>query len=302
MTVSLPAHHDEHTHPHPRLTTLSAEERLRLVGDLARTVTTVLEPQRLIERITELITHRFDFFFTTIMLREGDDLVVRSGHGREHGYDERILGLRCRIGERGVSGWAAAEGRTIVVPDVSVEPRFCWAWDDHGIKSAILIPLQGRDRLIGMLEADSDRLDDFPPEDVVLLEALASSLPSSSRTPSCSTPSAAAAAGLPTITEIAGKVTSILDLQELLDQTTELIAERFGYRSVAIMLRDREGRRVAGDGGGQPGRAEHVVAGDRQRSPRHVRAGRPTGLTQLSNDTSRNPYFIRCRPRDPAPS
>src|SRR6266487_4553277 len=80
------------------------------------------------------------------------------------------------IGESGVSGWAAAEGRTIVVPDVLAEPRFCWAWSDHGIQSAVLIPLQGRDRLIGMLEADSDRLNDFNAEDVVLLEALAAQL------------------------------------------------------------------------------------------------------------------------------
>src|SRR5215211_2517687 len=174
--ISPPAHNDEHAHPHPRPATQSAEERLRLIGELVRTFTTILEPQLLIERITELITHRFDFFYTTIMLCEGQDLVVRSAHGRDHGYDERLLGMRCRIGESGVSGWAAAEGRTIVVPDVAAEPRFCWAWSDHGIESAILIPLQGRDQLIGMLEADSDRQDDFNPEDVVLLEALAGQL------------------------------------------------------------------------------------------------------------------------------
>ena len=70
MVVS-PAHHDEHTHPHPRPATQSPEDRLRLIGELARSFTTILEPQQLIERITELITHRFDFFYTTIMLCEG---------------------------------------------------------------------------------------------------------------------------------------------------------------------------------------------------------------------------------------
>jgi DNA-binding NarL/FixJ family response regulator/signal transduction histidine kinase len=294
MTVSLPAHHDEHTHPHPRITTLSAEERLRLVGDLARTLSTVLEPALLIERITELLTHRFDFFFTTIMLREGDDLVVRSGHGREHGYDERILGLRCRIGERGVSGWAAAEGRTVVVPDVSQEHRFCWAWDDHGIKSAILIPLQGREGLFGMLEADSDRLDDFPPEDVVLLEALASQLAIAIENAELLDAERRRGRRFATITEIARKVTSILDLQELLDQTTELIAERFGYRSVAIMLRDPQDDDCLVMAAGNRG-APHVVAGYRQRLSDGM-SGRAalTGLTQLANDTSRNPHFMAC--------
>src|SRR3954463_9322134 len=109
MITAPPAHQDDHTHPHPRLTTLTPEERLRLVGDLARTLSTILEPSLLIERITELITHRFDFFYTTVMLHEGEDLVVHSGHGRDHGYDERVLGMRCRIGEQGVSGCRIGE-------------------------------------------------------------------------------------------------------------------------------------------------------------------------------------------------
>ncbi len=114
--ITSPTHDDEHTHPHPRPATQSPEARLRLIGELARSFTTVLEPQQLIERITELITHRFDFFYTTIMLCEGQDLVVRSAHGRDHGYDERLLGMKCRIGESGVSGWAAVYLINIVVP------------------------------------------------------------------------------------------------------------------------------------------------------------------------------------------
>jgi DNA-binding NarL/FixJ family response regulator/signal transduction histidine kinase len=294
MITSPPAHQDDHTHPHPRVTTLSPEERLRLVGDLARTLSTILEPSVLIQCITELITHRFDFFYTTVMLREGEDLVVHSGHGRDHGYDERVLGMRCRIGEQGVSGWAALEGRTIVVPDVSKEPRFCWAWSDHGIKSAILIPLQGRERLIGMLEADSDRLNDFPPEDQVLLEALAMQLAIVIENAELLQAERRRSQRLATITEIARKVTSILDLQELLDQTTELIAERFGYHSVGIMLRDREDDQWLVMAAGNRG-AMHAVAGYRQ----HITDGMCgraalTGLTQLSNDTRTNPHFLEC--------
>lgn len=292
MIVS-PAHNDEHTHPHPRPATQSPEDRLRLIAELARSFTTVLEPQQLIERITELITHRFDFFYTTIMLCEGLDLVVRSAHGRDHGYDERLLGMRTKIGESGVSGWAAAEGRTIVVPDVSAEPRFCWAWADHGIHSAILIPLQGRDRLVGMLECDSDRPDDFPPQDVVLLEALASQLAIVIENARLMQAERERSRRLATVTEIARKVTSILDLNELLHETTDLLASRFGYRSVGIMLRDRQDDDWLVMAAGNDG-VEHVPNGERQ----HVSTGMcgravMTGLTQLSNDVTSNPYFVQ---------
>jgi signal transduction histidine kinase/DNA-binding NarL/FixJ family response regulator len=291
--ITSPAHDDEHTHPHPRPATQSPEDRLRLIGELARSFTTILEPQQLIERITELITHRFDFFYTTIMLCEGRDLVVRSAHGRDHGYDERLLGMRCRIGESGVSGWAAAEGRTIVVPDVSAEPRFCWAWADHGIRSAILIPLQGRDRLIGMLEADSDRPDDFSPEDAVLLEALASQLAIVIENAELMQAERSRSRRLATVTEIARKVTSILDLRELLCETTELLASRFGYWSVGIMLRDRDDDEWLVMAAGNDG-ATHVPNGERQ----HISVGMcgravTTGLTQLSNDVTMNPHFVQ---------
>jgi DNA-binding NarL/FixJ family response regulator/signal transduction histidine kinase len=298
MMISAPAHQDDHTHPHPRPTTLNSEDRLRLVGDLARTLSTILEPQLLIERITELITHRFDFFYTVIMLREGDDLVVHSAHGRDHGYDERVLGLRCRIGEQGVSGWAAHEGRTIVVSDVAKEPRFCWPWTDHGIQSAMLIPLQGRERLIGTLEADSDRLDDFSPEDQVLLESLASQLAIVIENAELLQAERKRNRRLATITEIARKVSSILDLQELLDQTTELIADQFGYHSVGIMLRDREDDQWLVMAAGNRGVA-HAVTGYRQRLTDGM-CGRAalTGLTQLANDTRTNPYFMECAGHD----
>ena len=293
LMITSPKHEHEHVHPHPRPATQSPEDRLRLIGELARSFSTILDPQQLIERITELITHRFDFFYTTIMLCEGRDLVVRSAHGRDHGYDERLLGMKTRIGENGVSGWAAAEGRTIVVPDVSAEPRFCWAWEDHGIRSAILIPLQGRDHLVGMLEADSDRLDDFPPQDVALLEALASQLAIVIENARLLQAERSRGRRLATVTEIARKVTSILDLQELLCETTDLLASRFGYRSVGIMLRDREDEDWLVMAAGNDG-VEHVPNGERQ----HVSTGLcgravTTGLTQLSNDVSTNPYFVQ---------
>src|SRR5205823_5043462 len=99
---------------------------------------------------------------------------------------------------------------------------------------------------------------------------------------------------LATITEIARKVSSILDLQELLDQTTELIAERFGYHSVGIMLRDRADDQWLVMAAGNHGVA-HAVAGYRQRLTEGM-CGRAalTGLTQLANDTRANPHFMGC--------
>jgi DNA-binding NarL/FixJ family response regulator/signal transduction histidine kinase len=286
-------HHDEHVHPHPRPGTLDPEDRLRLVGDLARTLTTILDPQELIERITELITHRFDFYYSCVLLCEGDELVIRSAHGRDHGFDDRLLGLRLKIGEQGISGAAAVEGRTIIVPDVVADGRFRWAWPDHAIRSAMVVPLRGRKRLIGMLEADSDRLDDFDADDAVLLEALAGQLAIVIENAELLQAERKRARRLQTVTEIARKVTSILDLQELLTQTTELVAERFGYRGVSILLRDpadEDWLYLAAWNAG----AAHAPKGYRQPVSAGMcgRAVR-TGESQLANDTRLDPDFVQ---------
>ena len=99
---------------------------------------------------------------------------------------------------------------------------------------------------------------------------------------------------LATVTEIARKVTSILDLQELLCETTELLADRFGLPQRRHHAPRPRRRRLAGDGGRQRRRRAHVANGARQ----HISTGMcgravTTGLTQLSNDTSTNPHFIQ---------
>jgi hypothetical protein len=96
-------HHDTDAHPHPRPAALGPEDRLRLIGDLGRTLSTILDPQELLERVTELVTHRFDYY-SSIEICDGDELVVRSAHARDHGADPGPRGHRLRIGEQGISG------------------------------------------------------------------------------------------------------------------------------------------------------------------------------------------------------
>ena len=144
-----------------------------------------------------------------------------------------------------------------------------------------------------MLECDSDRPDDFPPEDVVLLEALASQLAIVIENARLMQAERSRSRRLATVTEIARNVTSILDLNELLRVTTELLASRFGYRSVGIMLRDPADDEWLVMAAGNDG-ADHIPNGVRYRISAGM-TGRAvtTGLTQLSNDVSTNPYFVQ---------
>lgn len=68
----------------------------------------------------------------------------------------------------GICGVAAAIRRTEVVPDVSQDPRYreCFAWT----RSKIVVPIVHQDDVYGVIDVDSDRLNAFAIEDVLLLE------------------------------------------------------------------------------------------------------------------------------------
>lgn len=73
---------------------------------------------------------------------------------------------------RGVCGAAAAQQRTLVVPDVEQFPGHIAC--SSASKSEVVVPLLAPDgRVLGVLDVDSDRLDDFAPADVAGLEAVA---------------------------------------------------------------------------------------------------------------------------------
>lgn len=88
------------------------------------------------------------------------------------GYDRNaIQRAHLKVG-RGLIGIVAREGRGIVVPDVSREPRYIDA--RRKTRSEIIVPLVVRNHLLGALNLESDRLNAFNEQQLELLTAFAS--------------------------------------------------------------------------------------------------------------------------------
>ena len=75
--------------------------------------------------------------------------------------------IRIAMG-RGVCGTAAAELRTVTVPDVEAFPGHIAC--DAASRSEVVVPMIRDGRLIGVLDVDSPVADRFSPDDVALLE------------------------------------------------------------------------------------------------------------------------------------
>ncbi|MBM3432797.1 MAG: GAF domain-containing protein [Bacteroidetes bacterium] len=95
------------------------------------------------------------------------------------GADELVLGpfqgpvacTRIRFG-KGVCGSCWKEGKTLIVPDVEKFPGHiaCSSLS----KSEIVIPLKDRERVWGVLDVDSQELDQFDETDQIFLEKISS--------------------------------------------------------------------------------------------------------------------------------
>ena len=96
-------------------------------------------------------------------LRRGDELVLGPFQGK-------VACVRIAFG-RGVCGTAAAERRTVIVPDVEQFPGHIAC--DSGSRSEIVVPIVRGDRLVAVLDLDSYELAAFDEVDAAGLARLA---------------------------------------------------------------------------------------------------------------------------------
>jgi GAF domain-containing protein len=72
----------------------------------------------------------------------------------------------------GMCGLAARERKTIILADVRSDPRYIAC--SPTVRSEIVVPLLDGERILGVLDVDSDAIEAFGPDDQQLLEAIAS--------------------------------------------------------------------------------------------------------------------------------
>jgi L-methionine (R)-S-oxide reductase len=71
----------------------------------------------------------------------------------------------------GICGAAVAQGETVIVDDVSVDPRYLACSIET--RSEIVVPIRANGRIVGEIDIDSHAISAFGPEDRRFLEACA---------------------------------------------------------------------------------------------------------------------------------
>src|SRR5258706_16025648 len=147
-------------------------DTLLLLSEVGRETGAILEVEELLRRAAEQTKRVIDYQILSIMLYDEEQKVFRHRVDVKHGH--RVQGkLRANASE-GIVGAAATLKEPVLVPDVTVDPRYLAVNPETRSELAILMIHKGRE--IGVLDLESPQLNYLTEDHVQTLSILAANI------------------------------------------------------------------------------------------------------------------------------
>ena len=151
-------------------------QELATVAEVGTAVSTVLDPQEMLQSVVELTKERFGLYHAHVFLLDesGETLVLRSGAGevgRQMVAEKRSIPLN---NEQSLVARAARTKQGVTVNDVRSNPDFL----PHPLlpetRSELAVPLVVGGQVLGVLDVQSEQVGRFTEEDIRIQATLAS--------------------------------------------------------------------------------------------------------------------------------
>ena len=225
--------------------------QLNLVRAVSAQIANVLHVDELAKRVTELIQTTFNYYYVAIFTLEPNSSALRfrsSAAAPRKGKRKASIALEVEVGQ-GLIGEAALHGEQILADEVQSDPRFRYIDSLPETQSEVVIPLKIEDRVLGVLDIQSDQLHAFHPNDLLILSALADNIARAVEGARLYSGLRRRADQLTLVSEVSKSVTSTLELTEIMREAATLIHERFGFAHVALFTVHPNRRLIAYEAG-----------------------------------------------------
>ncbi|MCU1296996.1 MAG: serine phosphatase [Acidobacteriaceae bacterium] len=211
-----------------------------LLLEVADVVNTTLDLDTTLRRVAELVRKVIDYeIFAILLLNEKtQELRFRFSLGHTHEVADR---LRIKVGE-GVTGLAAQRREAVLISDVSTDSQYISAVPN--VRSELAVPLIVKNRVIGVIDIESQKANHFTEEHKRLLTLIGSRMAVGIENARLYTRTTRQARTLLLLNEIARELTSILNLDELLKRIAELLSRLIDYQMFSILLLDSTGDKL----------------------------------------------------------
>ena len=152
--------------------------QLMLVREVSAQIANALSVNELARLVTDLIQQTFHYYYVAIFTVHEHAPILRfraSALSPIKGRRRAKIALEVDEGQ-GLIGQAATTGERIVVPDVQKDERYRFIDSLPETRSEAVIPLKFEGRVLGVLDVQSNQVDAFHPNDLLVLEALADTI------------------------------------------------------------------------------------------------------------------------------
>ncbi len=225
--------------PHAHLDPLNVRVEpadLTYLVQLADALNTTLDLQTLLNRTSELVRAiiHYKIFAIFLLNDRTHDLRMRF----QIGHTPETEKMRFPLG-KGIVGQVGLTRQSILLNDVTTDPNYFPA--NPEVRSELAVPLIAKNRLIGVMDLESDQAGYFQPEHLHLLTLTASRIAQAIENARLYARVSRQAQTLTVLNEISAELTSILELDPLLARIGQLLRRLIDYQMFSIMLLDDRG-------------------------------------------------------------
>lgn len=209
-------------------------QRMEHIVEISRELTATMSLEELLHKIVDAAVELTGSETAGILLeREGQLRFVAV-----HLFADQLFDIPVPI-DASIAGAAFSSGQVVAVPDVRLDPRYYPEVErliDYQARSLLAVPIQFRDRRLGVLEVENKYNDLFEPADVETLTILAAQAGVAIENTRL-IQSLQQARDMATALRQAGAVLgSTLDVDEVLDRILEQMGQVITYDTANVML------------------------------------------------------------------
>jgi sigma-B regulation protein RsbU (phosphoserine phosphatase) len=205
--------------------------QVEFLHSLADALNTTLDLNTLMHRVADLVRAGIDYRIFAILLI--NDRTQELWMRFQIGHTPEIERVRIKPG-RGVVGQAALQRKSLLIEDVTQSEHYIEA--NPNVRSELAVPLIVKNKVIGVLDLESEIPAYFTKEHQRLLELVASRMSIAIENARLYTRLSRQAQTLTVLNEISREITSILDLDDLLERIGLLLKRVIDFQMFTILL------------------------------------------------------------------
>ncbi|MCG8350942.1 MAG: SpoIIE family protein phosphatase [Chloroflexales bacterium] len=212
--------------------------QLQAIHEVSERITAILNLEELLPSVVRLIRERFHYHPVHIFTVEpGSHLIKFRASTAETVFRKRTNQIDIPMGI-GIVGNAAASGQPILVGDVSTDSRYIT--DTIATRSELAVPLRIGEQVIGVLDVQSDQIDNFDGDDLFVMRTLADQIAIAIDSANSYTGQQEEAWTLNALLQVAENIGQATTLEELLPTIVRLPPLLIGCDRCYCLLWDRE--------------------------------------------------------------